>query len=179
MSTSLSILVDKLSEGIHNHKCTNCNFSPEYFSRKNGKLLFKCFNCKKKYSGKFSKELANRFKNTYRFCNDDIDKFMLLLRKGVYPYEYMDDWSRFDEEQLSNKKYFYSGLNMEKMSNIDCKYAKKVFDKFNIKNLGEYHNLYVQSDTLLLADVFENFRDMCIRVYELDPAYLLSAPGLA
>ena len=58
-------------------------------------------------------------------------------------------------------------------------HVKKVFDKFYIKNLGEYHDLYVQSDTLLLADVFENFRDMCIKVYGLDPAYFLSAPGLA
>ena len=104
---------------------------------------------------------------------------MLLLRKGVYPYEHMDDWSKFDEEYLPNKSDFYSSLNMEEISGIDYRHAKKVFDKFNIKNLGEYHDLYVQSDTLLLADIFENFRDMCINVYDLDPACFLSAPGLA
>ena len=104
---------------------------------------------------------------------------MILLRKGVYPYEYMDDWSRFDEEQLPDKSDFYSGLNMEEISGIDYRHAEKVFNKFNIKNLGQYHDLYVQSDTLLLADVFENLRNMCIKVYGLDPVYFLSAPGLA
>ena len=96
---------------------------------------------------------------------------MFLLRKGVYPYEFMDDWSRFDEEELPDKSDFYSSLNMKEISGIDYRHAKKVFDKFNIKNLGEYHDLYVQRDTLLLADVFENFRDTCIKVYGLDPDF--------
>ena len=104
---------------------------------------------------------------------------MLLLRKGVYPYKYMDDWSRFDEEQLPDKRDFYSSLNMEEISGIDYRHAEKVLNKFNIKNLGEYHDLYVMSGTLLLADIFENFRNMCIKVYGLDPVYFLSAPGLA
>ena len=82
----------------------------------------------------------------------------------------MDDWSKFDEKELPNKSDFYSSLNTEEISGIDYRHAKKVFDKFNIKNLGEYYDLYVQSDTLLLADVFENFRDMFINVYDLDPA---------
>ena len=127
----------------------------------------------------FDKKLTKRFKNTYNFCNGDIDKFMLLLRKGVYTYEYMDDWSRFDEEQLPDKSDFYSSLNMEEISGIDYRHTEKVFNKFNIKNLGVYHDLYVQSDTLLLADIFENFRNMCFEVYGLDPVYFLSAPGLA
>ena len=103
---------------------------------------------------------------------------MLLLRKGIYPYEYMDDWIRLDEEQLPDESYFYSGLNMQEISDIDYRHAQKAL-LFNIKNLGEYHDLYVQSDTLLLADVFENFRNMCFKVYGLDPVYFLSAPGLA
>ena len=74
----------------------------------------------------------------------------------------MDDWSRFDEKQLPDKSDFYSRLNMEEISGIDYKHAEKVFNKSKIKNIGEYHDLYVQSDTLLLADVFENFRNMCI-----------------
>ena len=134
---------------------------------------------KKRCTRKFDKKLTKTFKNTYNFCNGDIDKFMLLLRKGIYPYEYMDDWSRFDEERLPDESDFYSGLNMEEISGIDYRHAEKVFNKFNIKNLGEYHDLYAQSDALLLADVFENFRNMCIKVYGLDPVYFLSAPELA
>ena len=93
----------------------------------------------------------------------------------------MDDWSRFDEEQikLPSKSEFYSGLNMEEISGIDYRHAGKVLNKFNIKNLGEYHDLYVQSDTLLLADVFEIFRNICMKVYGSDPVYFLSVPGLA
>ena len=104
---------------------------------------------------------------------------MLLLRKGVYPYEYMDDWDKFNEEKLPNKRDFYSSLNMEDISEIDYRHALKVFNKFNFKNLGEYHDLYVQSDTILLADVFESFRSLCLNTYELDPAYFFSLPGLA
>ena len=91
----------------------------------------------------------------------------------------MDSWERFDEILLPNKEAFYSNLNMEDITDTDYRHANKVFKEFKLKHLGEYHDLYVQSDTLLLADVFENFRNMCIKVYELDPAYFLTAPGLA
>ena len=146
ISTALSNLVDNLSEGIHdNGKCTKCNSSLEYISiSEKGRLLFECFDCKSRCTRKFDKKLTKKFKNTYNFCNGDIDKFMLILRKGIYPYEYMDDWSRFDEEQLPNENDFYSGLNMEEISGIDYRHAEKVFNKFNFKNLGEYHDLYVQ-----------------------------------
>ena len=105
--------------------------------------------------------------------------FVLLLRKGVYPYEYMDSWERFNETSLPDKKAFYSELNLEDITDKDYEHAQKVWKVFGIKNLGEYHDLYVQSDTLLLADVFENFRNKCIETYEPDPAHFLSAPGLA
>ena len=104
---------------------------------------------------------------------------MLSLRKGVYPYEYMDDWDRFNEEKMPNKNDFYSSFNMEDIREIDYRHALKVFNKFNIKNLGEYHDLYVQSDTILLADICESFRNLCIETYKLDPAYFLPLPGLA
>ena len=77
------------------------------------------------------------------------------------------------------KKDFYSKLNLEDMTDEDYAHAQKIWEAFEIKDNGEYHDLYVQSDTLLLADVFENFRDKCIDIYELDPAHFLSAPGLA
>ena len=123
--------------------------------------------------------LIEKFPNTYQLCNKDLNKLALLLRKGVYPYEYMDSWKRFKEESLPDKESFYSELNNEHITDEDYAHAQKVWDTFKIKNLGEYHDLYVQSDTTLLADVFENFRDKCIEIYELDPAHFLSAPGLA
>ena len=80
---------------------------------------------------------------------------------------------------LPSKESFYSNLNMENIDDIDYRHGNNVFKRFKLKNLGEYHDLYVQSDTLLLADVFENFRNKCLEVYELDPAHFLSLPGLA
>ena len=102
-----------------------------------------------------------------------------MLRKGVYPYEYMDNWEKFNETSLPSKESFYSNLNMEDIDDIDYRHGNNVFNKFKLNNLGDYHDLYVQSNTLLLADVFENFRDMCLKEYELDPAHFLSLPGLA
>ena len=120
-----------------------------------------------------------KFSNTYSFCNSDLDKFILLLRKGVYPYEYMDSWERFNETSLPSKKEFYSNLNMEDIDEIDYRHGNNVFKSFKLENLDDYHDFYVKSDTLLLADVFENFRDMCIKEYEPDPAHFVSLPGLA
>ena len=188
MSSSLSKLVENLSEGIHNNKCVDCNYCLDYIKitakpssleRKNEKLLLKCFNCKTYYKKKFNKDLIKKFKNTYSFCNNDLNKFILLIRKGVYLYEYMDSWEKFNETSLPSKEDFYSNLNMEDIDDIDYRHGNNVFEGFKLENLGDYHDLYVQSDTLLLADVFENFSDMCIKEYELDPAHFLSLPGLA
>ena len=124
-------------------------------------------------------ELSEKFPNTYKFWNRDLNKFFLLLRKGVYPYEYMDSWERFNETELPDKESFYSELNKEGITDEDYVHAQKVWDTFKINNLGEYHDLQVQADTLQLADVFEKFRNMCIEIYQLDPTHFLSAPGLA
>ena len=134
------------------------------------KLVFRCCSCKKNYKKDFNKD---------EFCNGDLNKFTLLLTKGVDPYEYIDNWERFDETSLPDKESFYSSLNMENIDDIDYRHGNNVFKIFKLKNLGEHHDLYVQSDTLLLADVFENLRNMCMKVYELDPAHFLSLPGLA
>ena len=123
--------------------------------------------------------LIEKFHSTFQLCNNDLNKFDLLLRKGVYPYEYMDNWKRFKEESLPNKESFYSELNKEHITNEDYAHVQLVWNTFNIKNLGEYHDLYVQSDTALLPDIFENFRDKCIEIYQLDPAHFLTAPRLA
>ena len=168
MSSSLSSLVDNLSEGLHSDKCRDCKSSLDYTSVKDNQFIFRCFECKKNYKKEFNKELLKIFGNICEFCNKDINKFVLLLRKGVYPYEYMDSWGRFDETSLPDKENFYSSLKMKNITDIDYRHAKIVFKNLNNKNLGDYHDLYVQSDTLLLADVFENFRNICIEIYELD-----------
>ena len=84
-----------------------------------------------------------------------------MLRKGVYPYEYMDNWERFNENSLSSKESFYSNLNMEDIDDIDYRYSNHVFNKFKLNNLGDYHDLYVQNDTLLLADVLKTL-ETCV-----------------
>ena len=188
MALSLSKLVDNLSEGIRNNKCADCKSNLDYIKTKSEKLILECYNCKQRYKKKFNKELIKRFASTYEFCNNDttrsssserINKFILLLRKGVNPYEYMDNWERFNETSLPSKESFYGNLNMENIDDIDYRHGNNVFNKFKLNNLGDYHDLYVQSNTLLLADVFENFRDTCLKEYELDPAHFLSLPGLA
>ena len=107
----------------------------------------------------------------------DLDKFFLLLRKDIYLYEYIDSRKKINENTIPPKEAFYSDLNLEGISDADYKHVKKVWEAFEIKNLGENHDLYIQDDTLLLADVFENFTDKCIEIYELAPAQ--SAAGLA
>ena len=184
MSISLSNLVDNLSEGLHNDRCIDCKSCQDYVTTKDEQLIFRYFECQKNYKKDFNKKLINRFSSTYKFCNEDINEFILLLRKGVYPYEYMDSWERFDKTSLPDKEAFYRNLNVEDITDVDYRHAKRVFNGVALKsltnkNLGDDHNFYVQSDILLLADVFENFRNMCIKVYELDPAHLLSARGLA
>ena len=106
-----------------------------------------------------------RFNNTFKFSNNDINQFILLLRKGVYPYEYMADWQKFNEMPLPEKEDFCSNLNAEDIADADYKHAKRVRKDFKIKNLDEYHDLYLKN-TLLLVDVFENFRKMCLEIYQ-------------
>ena len=179
IAKSLSKLVDNLTENIHSDKCVKCKSNLCFVNAMNETLIFECIDCKKEYKKEFNKKLIERFSNVYEFCDYDINKFMILLRKGVYPYEYMDEWNKFDEKELPSKGSFYSSLTMEDISDTDYKHANNVFKKFNLNNLGEYHDLYVRSDTLLLADVFENFRNACMKNYELDPAHFISLPGLA
>ena len=91
----------------------------------------------------------------------------------------MDDWKKFNETSLPEKEDFYSHLSMGDITDADYAHAKGVSKDFKIKTLGKYHNLFLQSDTLLTAEVFENFKNISINIYELDPAKFLSAPGLA
>ena len=106
-------------------------------------------------------------------------KFDLIARKGVYPYDYMDSFKKFDETRLPTKEDFYSILNNEHISDDDYKHAQKVWNEFNIDTMGEYHDLYLKTDILLLADVFENFRRTCLQYYKLDPCHYFTSPGLS
>ena len=134
ISMPLSKLIDNLSEGIHSNTCINCKSCLDYVKTKNEKLIFKCFNCKQYSEKYFNKELIRRFAGTYEFCNKNLNKFILLLRKGVYPYEYMDNWERFNETSLPNKESFYSNLKMENIDDIDYRHGNKVLKRFKLKN---------------------------------------------
>ena len=109
-----------------------------------------------------------RFQVYINFCNGDLNKFVILLIKSVFPYEYMGSCEKFTETVLPLKKDFYSNLNLEDISDEDYAHAQKVWDVFKIKSLGEYHDSYVKTDTLLLADLYENLTNMCLNMYELD-----------
>ena len=156
-SSSLSSLVSNLSNGLYSDKCKDCNSCVNYMSVNDDQLIFRCFKSKKNYNKDFNKDLIKRFENTYEIVDRDINNFILLLRKEVYPYEFMDSWERFNEELLPDKEAFYSSLNMKHIIDFDYRHPTRVFKNFNNKNLGDYYDLHVQSDTLLLADVFEKF----------------------
>ena len=103
----------------------------------------------------------------------------LLYKKGIYPYEYMDSWERFSETRLPDKEKFYSKLNDEHITDEEYAHAQRVWEAFGCKTLGDYHDLYVKTDVALLADVFENFRNLCQEQHGLDPAHYFTSPGLS
>ena len=138
-----------------------------------------------------------RFIDSYRFMSDSLDallkkdqcknigkfysgkKLDLLLRKGVYPYDWVDSVDKFSETQLPAKESFFSKLYGEEVSDEDYSHARNVWKEFNCKTFRDYHNVYNESDVLILADVFENFRDVCMKHYGLDPGWYYTSPGLA
>ncbi|XP_044005506.1 uncharacterized protein LOC122850420 [Aphidius gifuensis] len=127
---------------------------------------------------KLSSDLSNDQKIITRSeCNNGF--FDLLCRKGVFPYEFIDSWEKLDEKALPSKKEFFSKLNNSDISNADYEHAKNIWEKFEIKTLGEYPNLYLKTDVLLLTDIFENFRLSCLLTYSLDALHYFTAPGLA
>ena len=124
--------------------------SLDYMNFYDNTFVYRCSDCKTNYNINFNNKLIDVFSNTYNFCSGHINNFIFLLRKGAYPWEYMDSFERFFETLLPDKDTFYSNLNMESITDIDYRHAKNVFNKFNNNNLGDYHDLYVQGDTLLL-----------------------------
>lgn len=132
-----------------------------------------------------SSSLDNLVKNLKRdqfvhtskhYLNEQLD---LLLRKDVYPYDYMDNFDKFHEASLPTKEKFYNKLNRTDISEQDYAHASRVWSTFHINNMEEYSLLYNKSDVLLLADVMENFRNLCMKTYQVDPAWYFTGPGLA
>jgi len=109
----------------------------------------------------------------------DVELRKLLMRKGIYPYEYMNSWDRFNETQLPPQNAFYSALTSTGISEEDYQHAQEVWTKFDCATLGDYSDLYCRTDVLLLADVFEAFRHTCLKQYGLDPAHYYTSPGLS
>ena len=97
----------------------------------------------------------------------------------MYPYDFMDSFEKFDKTELPTREQFYSILNNQHITNGEYDHAKKVWKTFNIKTMGEYHDLYLNSDVLLLADVFESFQKICLQYYKLDPCHYFTSPGLS
>ena len=117
------------------------------------------------------------FKNLTEFYEGE--QLDLLLRKGVFPYDWFDSFDKLSNDQLPPEESFYSALNVSGISEEDYQHAQKVWETFKMKTIRDYHDLYLKSDVLLLSDVFENFRDVCLENYHLDPAFYFTAPGLA
>ena len=129
--------------------------------------------------------LDNLIKNlpdeAFKYTKQEFKKeqFNLMKQKGIYPYDHMDSFDRFNETKLPVQQDFYSILNNEHISDEQYKHAQNVWDTFNLKTMGDYHDLYLKSDILLLADVFEIFRKTCLQYYKLDPCHYFTSPGLS
>ena len=131
-------------------------------------------------SSSLDKLVSNLPKESLKYTSKRFQgmKLNLMAKKGVYPYDYMDSFDKFNE-QLPTKEDFFSILNNEHITDEDYNHALKVWKTFSLKNMGEYHDLYLTSDILLLADVFENFRKTCLEYYKLDPCHYFTSPGLS
>ncbi|KAG8238905.1 hypothetical protein J437_LFUL017477 [Ladona fulva] len=183
---------------IHNLSSYDSHFivrELDYDDRK----IFVIPNSEEKYIS-FAKSIENnfsiRFIDTYRFMPCSLaslvsnlssheyttqifsDRAQLVARKGVYPYDYTDSLEKLDECFLPSKEMFFNALTGDNISDMNYLHAQNVWESFECKTLGNYSDVYLKSDVTLLADVFENFRDVCFGAYRLDPAWYYTAPGL-
>ena len=109
----------------------------------------------------------------------DPNMFSLLIRKGVFPYDYVDTMEKLEERKLPSKEDFFNRLTQENISDEDYNFAKEVWNKLNVKNLAMYSDIYLKTDVCLLSDIFETFRTLCLQDYQLDPCFFFSAPGFS
>ena len=137
------------------------------------------FKCMSSSLDSLTKNLVGGGKRLFGFEDYSDLQYHLLTRKGVYPYEYINSWDRFEETQLPPIRAFYSNLNMSSISEEDYQHDQRVWKEFGIHNLGDYHDLYLRTDVVLLANVYKAFRDTCLKHYKLDPAHFYTSPGMA
>lgn len=149
------------------------------------------------FSKRINEKIKIRFVDTFRFMNTSLDELVknlpklqetskfytsealnLMKRKGVFPYEYVSSWEKLEETHLPPKKAFFSKLSGCDIEDEDYQHAQSIWNYFNFKNLGEYSDHYLKTDVLLLADVFENFRETIHKTHKLDPAHYFTIPGL-
>ena len=156
------------------------------YTNKKGEIKDKTFDIVFKDSLKFmSSSLGALVNNLPEDAFINLNKYYtpeeaeLIKQKGFYPYEYMDSEEKFNDTKIPPRKAFYSKLSGRGITEKDYKHAWNVWNTFNMKTFKDYHELYNETDVLLLADVFENFRDLCLKIYGLDPVYYFTAPGLA
>ena len=183
MSSSLDMLVSNITkcgkcETCEPNKCLKQSINDEGFVTQH-KTSFPCGECKNCKSS--NKTCINPNYDNLKYTSKEFkgEKLKLMARKGTYPYDYMDSFDKFHKTKLPMKEEFYSILNNKHISNEQYKHAQNVWDTFNLKTMGDYHDLYLKSDTLLLADVFENFRKTCLQYYKLDPCHYFTSPGLS
>ena len=154
MASSLSNLVDNLSEGIQINKCKlgyddkkcetcgikfkYCDCFFEYTNFKDDLIEYKCLVCNNNCQIKSDKKLNVRYFNTYTFSNRDNNKFILLLQKDIYPHEYIDDWEKFNETSLPPKEDFYNDLNMAGFNDADYALTKRACKNFEITIHKQY-----------------------------------------
>ena len=120
-------------------------------------------------STSLDKLVSNLPKEDLKYTSEEFtgDKLSLMSQKGMYSYDYLDCLKKFDQTELLTKEQFYSVLNSEHIANVEYDHARKIWETFNLKTMGEYHDLCLKSDVLLLADVFESFRKTCLQYYRV------------
>ena len=176
MASSLDALSSNLV-GVNGMVCNECGDSCELIHIDEDYVAHgKCKKCYLGYS-KHQLSVNSNFDNLRLSHNNEQRR--LLLRKGVHPYEYMSSWDKFEETKLPLMETFHSNLNMSDINKYDYEHAQKVWKEFKLKNLGEYHDLYLKTDVLLLSNVLEAFRNECLMYYKLDPAHCYTSPGMA
>ena len=185
LNSSLDKLVSNLADKT---KIENCLYCPRRGIKEEVEKHMKIVH-KKEHETLYTSTVKNPtlqevFPTLYNFFQNeypDLDEgaFYLLPRKGVYPYSYMDSHKRFDEEKLPPRECFFNDLTKKHISDEDYSFVQELWKTFNLKTLGELHDLYMMTDTLLLADVFEFYRTTIIQNYGLDPAHFYTAPSLS